>query len=257
MQVQFAYAASAAVAVARATAASNENDGGASAGASVAAAEHPGCARMAGNGEHGGESVSELVAGSAARCMPQVRRGRVANDRAAGFGAILTKIKKIQPGVSMYGRMNATGGRLARQCPLRSRAANLDGDGVRTGKVVDFAFRAKGNRTSSTAGLAPAKGSWDAGFAMQQGQYEDRFRTPVPMDVSFAHDVLCAVADAMERAVSIDTPKMLEAMPSARFDNGSVGCVAFGGEGDLKEGAIAIHDFKDSGTAVLEAVGVQ
>jgi hypothetical protein len=258
MQFQFAYAAfSEAVATAKAAAASKGSGGGASGGELVAVAQQAGNVALAGNEENGEESVSESVENNAAAIAPQVKSGQATHDGALDFSAILTNIKKIQPDVSMYGRMNATGGLPARQIPFGNRAATFVGDGVRTGKRVAFALRVNANRVPSKARCARTKGNEETGFAMQdQGQYEDRFRTPVQIDAPFAHDVMCAVGDAMQCAVSVDTPKVLEAMSSARCDNGSVGEVAFDDKGDWKEGAITVHDFKDSGIAVLEAVGV-
>lgn len=171
---------------------------------------------------------------------------------------MLASIKENQPDLSMYDLVNVTGGLLAKQPSPGNLAANLGGDGVCTGKVVDLALRAKRYRASSEAGLVLTRGRWDAGFAMRgQGQYEDRFRTPVQIDEASAHDVMCAAVEAMKRAVSIDAPKVRVAMPSVRFHKGFAGDVAFEDKGDMKEeGAITVHDFKGGRTAVLEAMSV-
>ncbi|QCP48511.1 hypothetical protein FAZ95_04470 [Trinickia violacea] len=257
MQFQFAYAVSTAAANAKADAASNRNDGGASVGESVAAAKEANDATLVGSGKNGGRSGPKLGLGVTASKARYARTGEGTGDWASDFKAILKKIKNIQPDVSMYGGMNRTGGLLAKQAPLGNRAANLGGDGVRAGKVAELAPRAQGRRTSSKAGLPPTPGTIDAGFALQdQGQYEDRFCTPAQVVAHPAYEVMHADADTLQRAVSIDAPKVLEAKPSDRFRNGSVGAVAFDDKGDLKEGAITVHDFKDSGIAVLEAVGM-
>ena len=254
---QFAYAAFAAAAAAEAAAGSKGSDGGASVGESAAAAGQADGDAFAGNGEDGGKSVSGFVEGGAAQGAPRALAGEATHHGEWGFASILTKIKKIQPDVSMHGRMNAMGGGLGMRTRPGDRVVSLGGDSVRAGKVVDLAPRAQGNRASSDAGLALTKGNGEAGFAMQDpGQYEDRLRTSVQIDVRSAQDSIGAAVDAIQRAASLEISMVLEAMPSARFDNGSVGAVASGGKGGSKVGAITVHDFKDSGTAVLEAVGV-
>ncbi|WP_206997562.1 hypothetical protein [Trinickia mobilis] len=256
MQFQFAYAVSSAVANAEADAASKRNDGGASAGESVAAAKEANDATLVGGGKNGDRSGPELGLSVTASSACYARRGEGTGYRASDFKAILKKIKNIQPDVSMYGGMNRTSGLLAKQAPLGNRAANLGGDGVRTGKVAELAPRAAGRRTSSKAGLPPTSGNIDAGFALQdQGQYEDRFCTPAQAVAPSAYEVMHVGADTLQRAVSIDAPKVLVAMLPVRCENGTVGAVAFDDKGDLKEGATTVHDFKDSGIAVLEAVG--
>jgi hypothetical protein len=256
MQFQFAYAVSSAAANAEADAASKRNDGGASVGESVAAAKEANDATLVGSGKNGGRSGPELGLGVTASDACYAQTGEGAGYWASDFKAILKKIKNIQPDVSMYGGMNRTGGLLAKQATLGNRAANLGGDGVRAGKVAELALRAQGRRTSSKAGISPTSGYLDAAFALQdQGQYEDRFCTPAQVAAHAAYEVMHADADTLQRAVSIDAPKVLVAMSSDRFPNGPVGAVAFDDKGDLKDGAITVHDFKDSGIAVLEAVG--
>jgi len=256
MQFQFAYAVSTAVANAKADAAGKRSDDGVSVGESAAAAKEANDAALVGSGKNGGRSGPELGLGVTASKARYARTGEGTGYWAADFKAILKKIKNIQPDVSMYGGMNRTGGLLVKQAPLGNRAANLGGDGVRAGKVAELALRAQGRRTSSKAGLPPMSGNIDAGFALQdQGQYEDRFCTPAQVAAHTAYEAMHADADTLQRAVSIDAPKVLVAMLSDRFRNGSVGTVAFDDKGDLKEGAITVHDFKDSGIAVLEAVG--
>ncbi|TKC82969.1 hypothetical protein FAZ69_25020 [Trinickia terrae] len=254
MQFQFAYAVSSAAANARADAASERSHGGASIGESVAAWKHADDIA----GKSGGQSRSGLTQGMAARNALHACRGESGDPvhKASVFQAILKKIKNSQPDVSMYGRINVTNGARADEAPLLSRAANLGGDGVRVGKVADLVLHARVGRISSKAGLPPTRRMRDAGFAVHgQGQYEDRFRTSTQLAAAFAHEVMREAVGTMRRAVSIDAPKVLVATPSARLHNGTVGAVAFDDKGDLKEGAITVHDFKDSGIAVLEAVG--
>jgi len=173
------------------------------------------------------------------------------NDRATDFRAILTKIKSVQPDVIMFGGMDATGGPFTKQAAaLGIRAKILGGDGVCTDKVGELAGTAVQNLVCSEAGLALSKMDRGADF---EKKYEDRFHTPVQIYAPFTYDAVYVIVDAMKRANSIEAPKVLAAMPSTDY-NGVIGHIAFDHNGDLKEGAITLYDFKDGKKAVLDVV---
>ena len=173
------------------------------------------------------------------------------NDRATEFQAVLTKIKRVQPDVIMFGGMDATGGPFTKQAAaLGIRAKILGGDGVCTDKVGELAGTAVQNLVCSEAGLALSKMDKGADF---EKKYVDRFHTPVQIYAPFTYDAVYVIVDAMKRANSIEAPKVLAAMPSTDY-NGVIGHIAFDDKGDLKEGAITLYDFKDGKKAVLDVV---
>ncbi|SDG85243.1 hypothetical protein [Paraburkholderia phenazinium] len=173
------------------------------------------------------------------------------NDQATGIRAILTNIKRVQPGGIKSGRMHATGGPLTKQAAaLDIRAEILGGDGVCTVKVGELAGSAGHNPVSSEAALVLSDMTQGAGFKQQDG---GRSNTPVQSDAPFTYEALYVIVDAKQRANSIDAPEVLAAMPSAGYHR-VTGHIAFDDKGDLKEGAITLYDFRDSKHAVLDAV---
>ncbi|MDR5833106.1 branched-chain amino acid ABC transporter substrate-binding protein [Caballeronia sp. LZ034LL] len=172
-------------------------------------------------------------------------------EKARNFKAILTKIKRIQPDVVMYGGMDVTGGPFAKEAAaLGIKAKILAGDGVCTDKVAELAGDAVQNLVCSEAGLALSKMDKGADFAKK---YEARFHTPVQIYAPFTYDAMYVIVDAMKRANSIEAPKVLAAIATTDF-NGLTGHIAFDDRGDLKAGTITLYDFKDKKKDVLDVV---
>jgi branched-chain amino acid transport system substrate-binding protein len=172
-------------------------------------------------------------------------------EKSRNFKAILTKIKRIQPDVVMYGGMDATGGPFAKEAAaLGIKAKILAGDGVCTEQVAELAGDAVQNIICSEAGLALSKMDKGADFATK---YEARFHQPVQIYAPFTYDAMYVIVDAMKRANSIEAPKVLAAIATTDF-NGLTGHIAFDDKGDLKAGTITLFDFKDKKKDVLDVV---
>jgi branched-chain amino acid transport system substrate-binding protein len=172
-------------------------------------------------------------------------------EKARNFKAVLTKIKRIQPDVVMYGGMDVTGGPFAKEAAaLGIKAKILAGDGVCTDKVAELAGDAVQNLVCSEAGLALSKMDKGADF---EKKYEARFHTPVQIYAPFTYDAMYVIVDAMKRANSIEAPKVLAAIATTDF-NGLTGHIAFDDRGDLKAGTITLYDFKDKKKDVLDVV---
>jgi branched-chain amino acid transport system substrate-binding protein len=172
-------------------------------------------------------------------------------EKARNYKAILTKIKRIQPDVVMYGGMDVTGGAFAKEAAaLGVKAKILAGDGVCTGKVAELAGDAVQNIVCSEAGLALSKMDKGADF---EKKYDDRFHQPVVNYAPFTYDAVYVIVDAMKRANSVEASKVLAAIATTDF-NGLTGHIAFDDKGDLKGGTITLYDFKDKHKNVLDVV---
>ncbi|SAK41941.1 extracellular ligand-binding receptor [Caballeronia pedi] len=172
-------------------------------------------------------------------------------EKARNFKAILTKIKRIQPDVVMYGGMDVTGGPFAKEAAaLGIKAKILAGDGVCTDKLAELAGDAVQNIICSEAGLALPKMDKGADF---EKKYEARFHTPVQIYAPFTYDAMYVIVDAMKRANSIEAPKVLAAIATTDY-NGLTGHIAFDDKGDLKAGTITLYDFKDKKKDVLDVI---
>jgi ABC-type branched-subunit amino acid transport system substrate-binding protein len=248
MRVEFAYAVSDPATVETLTASSTDCHGEAKLGAQRVVAGHtaPLMGRIADSGkqnENGAQLAVEHI-------TTEGQAARSPRNAAAELRAILTRINRVLPDVSESGGMDTTGGQPAQQAAGSGiRAPILGGDGVWTARVGERAANA--SRHPVRAEAPPALSQTNRGTGFDQ-QAEDRSSTPVQIDAPFAHEVQCAFVDAMKRANSFDAPKVLAAMPSTGY--GVAGHIAIDHEGDLKEGAITLYDFRDSEAAVLDAV---
>lgn len=176
------------------------------------------------------------------------------NDKATDFKAILTKVKAGKPDVIMYGGMDATGGPLAKQAKeLGIKAKIVGGDGICTDKLAELAGDAINNVVCSEAAMALSK--MEAGPEFQK-KYKERFNIDVDIYAPFAYDAVYVIVDAMKRANSVETAKILAAMPQTQM-KGLIGNIAFDDKGDLKESVITLYDYKDKKKSVLEIIKMQ
>jgi len=173
------------------------------------------------------------------------------NDKAVDFRAILTKIKGEHPDAIMFGGMDSVGGPLAKQArQLAIQSKILSGDGVCSEKVVELAGAAANNIVCSIAGMPLAKMADGAAFAKR---YEARFHQPIEIYAPFTYDAVYIIADAMERANSIDPAKILAKMPSTDYQ-GLIGETEFDAHGDLRHGVISIYDYVAGKKTLLDVV---
>ncbi|SAK62466.1 extracellular ligand-binding receptor [Caballeronia arationis] len=173
------------------------------------------------------------------------------SEKVRDYKAILTKIKRSQPDVVMYGGMDVTGGPFIKEAAAAGiKARILAGDGVCTDKIAELAGDAVQNLVCSEAGLALSKMDKGADFSQK---FEARFHTPVQIYAPFTYDAMYVIVDAMKRANSIEAPKVLAAIASTDY-NGLTGHIAFDDKGDLKAGTITLYDFKDKKKNVLDVV---
>ena len=173
------------------------------------------------------------------------------NDKATDFKAILTKIKGVKPDLIMYGGMDATGGPLAKQSKeLGIKAKVAGGDGMCTDKLAELAGDAISNVVCSEAGLALSKMEAGADF---QKRYKERFNSEVQIYSPFTYDSVMVIVDAMKRANSVDSAKILAALPQTNM-KGLIGQIAFDTKGDMKQGVITLYDYKNNKKSVLEVI---
>jgi hypothetical protein len=137
------------------------------------------------------------------------------------------------------------------QAALEIGATILAG-GVRARKVASSALDAQRRRAGLQVGSIPAGRRRELGFA-QIG--EDRPRTLAPAAAPFALDAGWVASGAKQCADSIETLEAHQARDRAHV-SACLGNLAVCAEGGSQEGAITLHDFKDSEHAVLDVVKV-
>lgn len=162
------------------------------------------------------------------------------SDKAMDFRAILTKIKGENPDAIMVGGEDATGGPLVKQGrQLGIRAIVLGGDGMCTENFASLAGEASDKVICSVGGESIQKMPGGAAF---MAKYQKRFGVPVGITAPLSYDAVYIVVDAMKRANSTDSGKILAAMPGTDYQ-GVIGETKFDSKGDLQHGLISIYDY--------------
>ena len=253
MQVKFAYAASgmtrggeASIGVAARVAAAPTRET-----AAIVTLEHivRSAVRFTPFDQHN-ENKKQAASRSTRHARP-ARPHRAALPRAAAWAILPTRIGRARSSACRYGGTFLASMLPAAQAALEIGAKILAG-GVHARKVTSSALGARRRRVGLQAGSMPACRRPDADFV----QYGDaRSRTPAPVAASFALGAVCMAPDAKQYADSIETSETPEAMPTACAST-RPGLIASRVADGSQEGAITLHDFKDSLHAVLDVVKV-
>lgn len=173
------------------------------------------------------------------------------NDKAIDFRAILTKIKGENPDAIMFSGEDATGGPFSKQAvQLGLRAKILAGDGVCSDKLPQLAGDGANRVVCSQPGTAPERMA--RGDALK-AKYQQRFGQQMDIYAPFAYDAVYILVDAMRRANSTDSLKLLAAMPATDF-NGVTGKTVFDNKGDLTHGVISIYTYHSGKKTFLDEV---
>jgi branched-chain amino acid transport system substrate-binding protein len=133
---------------------------------------------------------------------------------------------------------------------LGIQAKIVGGDGMCTEKLPELAGDAVKNVVCSEAAMALTKMKNGPEF---QKKYKERFNIDVDIYAPFSYDAVYVIVDAMKRANSAETAKILAVMPQTNFE-GLIGNIAFEDNGDLRDGIITIYDYKDKKRSVLEII---
>jgi branched-chain amino acid transport system substrate-binding protein len=75
-------------------------------------------------------------------------------------------------------------------------------------------------------------------------RYKKRFNADVQVYSPYAYDAAMAIITAMQKADSVEPAKYLAELKKSNFP-GVIGNVSFDANGDIKEGAVTIYNFKD------------
>jgi branched-chain amino acid transport system substrate-binding protein len=173
------------------------------------------------------------------------------NDKTSDFTAILTKIKGAAPDLLFYGGMDGQGAPMVKQMrTLGLTAKFLGGDGIHTAEFMKLADKAAEGVTASLPGV-PLE-------AMPKGpEFRQKFEgkyVVIQLYAPYCYDAVMVVAEAMQRAGSIDPAKYQPEMGKTHY-NGVTANIGFDEKGDLKGGAITLYRVEKGEWVVLRTVG--
>ncbi|GAB2181238.1 branched-chain amino acid ABC transporter substrate-binding protein [Denitratisoma sp. agr-D3] len=172
-------------------------------------------------------------------------------DKDTDFAAILTNIKSKNPDLIFFGGIDTQAGPMLKQIKsLGLNAKLMGGDGIQTPNLVHLAGDAAEGTIASIPGLPKDKMPGGTAFL---DKFKKRFGVEVELFAPMGYDAVFAIAEAMKKAGSTESAKVLAELKKVQF-NGVTGPIAFDDKGDLKNGPITINVVKDGKWVPVETI---
>jgi branched-chain amino acid transport system substrate-binding protein len=191
-----------------------------------------------------GQGVADEFSKGAKAAGAKIVATQYTTDKSTDFNAILTSIKSKKPDILFFGGMDAVGGPMLRQMKqLGLDSKFMGGDGVCTGSLASLA--GDGLRDDQVV-CAEAGGVSEAGKKGMddfRAAYKKRFGIDVVYNAAYAYDATMTVADAMQKAKSVDPKKYLPELAKISHP-GVTGLIAFDDKGDIKNGSLTLYTYK-------------
>ncbi len=192
-----------------------------------------------------GQGVAEVFAATAKSKGIQIVDQQYTTDKATDFMAILTAIKAKGPDGIFFGGMDPQAGPMLRQMEQLglSNVKYFGGDGICTDKIIELSGGAKtlGNVVCAEGGASlgkmPGGTAWKARY---DAKYPKQFQVYSP----YTYDATHVLVQAMVEAGSID-PKVYMPKLAAINYKGVTASIAFEKDGELKNPAMTLYEYKD------------
>ncbi len=171
------------------------------------------------------------------------------SDKATDFTAILTSLKAKKPDIVFYGGMDAEAGPILRQMKqLGVESKFMGGDGICTGELPKLAAgtMADGQVVCAEAGGIDEKDTVAVkGMADFKAKFKAKFNADVQIYAPYVYDAVNVMVAAMVKAGSDDPAKYLPVLAKTEGYKGVTGTISFDSKGDIKNGALTLHSYKD------------
>ena len=192
-----------------------------------------------------GQGVAEVFKKTALSKGMQVVDEQFTTDKATDFMSILTAIKAKNPDAIFYGGMDPQAGPMLRQMEQLGlgNVKYFGGDGICTAEIAKLAAGAKtlGNVICAEGGASldkmPGGKAWKAKY---DAKYPNQFQVYSP----YTYDATFVLVDAMKRAKSWDPKVYTPELAKSNF-KGVTSVIAFEPNGELKNAAITLYNYKD------------
>lgn len=200
-----------------------------------------------------GQGLAEEFVKAVKAAGGQIISQQYTSNQASDFRAILTAIKGTRPDAIFYGGMDAQGGPFMRQMKeLGIGARVLGADGICSPEMVKLAGEAIGSEQLYCSESGVALDSMPGGPTFRD-RFKARFGADVQVYSPYAYDAMMIVADAMQRAGSVEPKAYLPQLGKTRF-KGITGAIEFDGKGDLKQPTMTIYTFKGPTRVAVSAL---
>jgi branched-chain amino acid transport system substrate-binding protein len=176
-------------------------------------------------------------------------------DSATDFTAILTTLKGKSPDVVFFGGMDAVAGPMLRQMKqLGISAKFVGGDGICTSGLPDLTQGAMADDQVYCAEAGGVKGAAKKSMEDFKARFKEKYKVDVQVYAPYVYDSLMVMADAMQKAGSVEPDKYLPVLAKTSGYKGVTGTISFDNKGDIKNGALTLYTFKGGKRAELAVI---
>jgi branched-chain amino acid transport system substrate-binding protein len=185
-----------------------------------------------------GQGLADDFAQSIAADGAKVVRREYTTNSSTDFRAILTAVKSQPVDLVFYGGMDAQGGPMVKQMKeLGMSPIFMGADGLNTTEFVKLGGDAAEGTYASSAGAARES---MPGYADFSAKFKKQFNADAESYAPYTYDATRVLIDAMKRAGSADSAKVLAALPKTDFQ-GVTGKIAFTANGDVQNGTVTLY----------------
>ncbi|MEY3952074.1 MAG: hypothetical protein RL320_876 [Pseudomonadota bacterium] len=201
-----------------------------------------------------GQGVADEFAKGVQSAGGKVIAREYTNDKATDFMAILTSLKGKKPDIIFYGGMDAVGGPMIRQMKQLGLSTKvMGGDGLCTAALPKLAGEGLGDNQVFCAEAGGVTGK----YAQKDKAFRERFKKEMGIEVQlyapYVYDATMALAEAMKKANSVESSKVLPALASLKMD-GVTGPIAFDEKGDIVGGTLTLFTYKGGKRELVKVI---
>ena len=202
-----------------------------------------------------GQGVAEEFSKAVKASGGAIAETQFTTDKATDFTAILTQIKAKKPDVIFFGGMDAVAGPMIRQMKqLGINAKFMGGDGICSAELPKLAGGAMADDQVVCAEAGGVDASQQAALDAWKARYKAKFGIPVQVYAPYVYDATNVMVAAMVKAGSADPKVYLPVLAKTTDYKGVTGTISFDEKGDIKNGALTLHSYKDGKETTLGVV---
>ena len=196
-----------------------------------------------------GQGVADEFVKGAESKGAKITNRQYTTDKATDFTAILTAIKAQKPDVVFFGGMDAVAGPMLRQMKqLGIEAKMMGGDGICSGELPKLAAGSMGDGQvicAEAGGIESSDAAAMKGMEDFKSKFKTKFKADVQIYAPYVYDSVNLLVASMVTAGSAEPAKYLPVLAKTTGYKGVTGLIAFDDKGDIKNGALTLHSYKD------------
>jgi len=199
-----------------------------------------------------GQGVADVVEKAAKEAGAKIVAREFTTDKSTDFKAILTKIRGRKPDVIFFGGIDTQAGPMLQQMKgLGIKAQFVGADGIQSSELFKLGGDAVEGTIASFPGLPIEKMEKGTSF---NDRYKAKFNQDVVLYAPQGYDAFNVFVDAIKKAGSIESAKILEQMPSTDY-RGITGPIKFDDKGDIRDGPITMFKAEGGKWVAVATIG--